>query len=293
MKLARPPIGIALALCLCAIGGAGAATQPIAGALAQPAAGEATQPDSSAAARQAQGVPSQPAASTPGARLHAAFLPDTAGARTTIELSLRVYGERGQPPPPLRSMALRLPAGMGIATTTLGEANCAPARLIAAGLSGCPANALLGFGAATAVVPLGARDVVEHASLHPLMGPPRENGLEVLFYVEAGGPVFTQLVLPALLAGDTPPYGERLLTSVPLVEVWPEGPDLALQSIDATIGPLHLLYRRRVGSKTVSFRPRGIRIPRRCPRDGYPFAAALSFVDGATASAAYRAPCPH
>jgi hypothetical protein len=180
---------------------------------------------------------------------------------------------------------------MGIATTTLGEANCAPARLIAAGLAGCSANALLGFGTATAVVPIGAGNVIEHASLHPLMGPPREKLVEVLFYVEASGPVFAQLVLPAVLAEDMPPYGERLQASIPLVEVWPGGPDLALLSIDMTIGPLHLLYHRRVGSKTVYFRPRGVRIPRRCPRGGYPFAALLGFVGGAKTSAKYRGPC--
>lgn len=226
----------------------------------------------------------------PSVHLHAAFVPDVPGERTTIELSLSVGGAGGGPPPPLGSLALRLPAGMGVATTTLGEANCSPDGLLASGLAGCPVNALLGFGSATAVVPVPTGNVIEHASLHPLMGPPHENQVEVLFYVQANTPVFDQLVLPATLSEDTPPYGERLLTSVPLIEVWPEGPDLALRSIETTIGPLHLLYRRRIGSRTVSFRPRGLRIPREC-RHGYPFGALLSFVGGATATASYRVPC--
>lgn len=259
MTLARAAIGLALALWLGAPGGAGA---------------------------------SAPAAAEPSARLHVAFAPDLAGQRTTIEFSLRVLGAAGGPPPPLRSLALRLPAGMGIATTTLGEANCAPATLIAAGLSGCSANALLGFGSATAVVPVGPVDVVEHATLHPLMGPPRESEVEVLFYAQASAPVFAQLVLPGVLAEDAAPYGERLQTSVPLVEVWPEGPDLALESISSTIGPEHLTYQRRVGSRTVPFRPRGIRIPSRCPPRGYPFAALLSFIDGTNATASFRVGCP-
>jgi hypothetical protein len=291
MKRARPPIGIALALSLCA-----AAATAAAASLA--AAGTAGAPPPAVAATAAAPPPpaagtagALPRASAVGARLRVAFVPDTPGARTTVELSLRVYGERGQPPPPMSSMTLRLPAGMGIATTTLGEANCAPAALIAAGLSGCSANALLGFGTATAIVPVSPGEVVEHATLHALMGPPRETRVEVLFYVEASGPVFAQLVLPAVLAEDRPPYGERLQTSIPLVEVWPEGPDLSLRSIEATIGPLHLLYHRRAGSKTVYFRPRGVRIPRRCPRGGYPFAALLSFAGGARTSAEYRVPC--
>jgi hypothetical protein len=257
MMPARPPIGLALALCLGLLGASSTAS-----------------------------------ASAPSASLHVAFTPDRAGARTTIELSLKVRGDAGRPPPALRSLALRLPAGMGIASTTLGEDNCSPASLIAAGISGCSPNALLGFGAATAVVPVGSSTVLERAVLYPLMGPPRKNQVEVLFYVQANSPVFAQLVLPAVLAEDVPPYGESLQTAVPLVEVWPEGPDLALASIDSTIGPLHLTYRRRVGSRTVSFRPQGIRIPAQCPRSGYPFAAQLGFIDGAGASASFHVPCP-
>jgi hypothetical protein len=256
MTTARPPVGLALALCLGLLG-----------------------------------APST-ASAGPSASLHVAFAPDRAGERTTIELSLQVRGDAGRPPPALRTLQLRLPAGMGVATTTLGEANCSPASLIAAGIGGCSPNALLGFGTATAVVPVGAGSVLEHAVLHPLMGPPRENQVEVLFYAQANFPVFAQLVLPAVLAEDVPPYGERLQTAIPLVEVWPEGPDLALASIDSTIGPLHLAYRRRVGSRVVSFKPQGIRIPALCPRGGYPFAAQLGFVDGAGASASYRVPCP-
>lgn len=235
---------------------------------------------------------SQPALAAPGpsARLHVKLVPDLPGARTTVELSLSIAGTSGQPPPVLRSLILRLPAGMGVATTTLGEDNCAPAGLLASGLSGCPVNALLGFGTATAVVPIGSGSVVERAELHPLMGPPHENQVEVLFYVQANAPVFAQLVLPATLVEDSPPFGERLFTSVPLVEIWPEGPDLALRAIETTIGPLHLLYQRRVGTKVVSFRPRGIRIPRLCPRGGYPFVALLDFLSG-SASASYRVPC--
>jgi hypothetical protein len=104
--------------------------------------------------------------------------------------------------------------------------------------------------------------------------------------------VFAQLVLPGVLAEDAAPFGERLQTSVPLVEVWPEGPDLALQSIDSTIGPEHLLYHRRVGAKSVPYTPQGIRIPSHCPAHGYPFGALLSFIDGTTASASFRVGCP-
>ena len=181
----------------------------------------------------------------------------------------------------MRSFDLRLPANMGLATTTLGEDNCDPAALIESGIAGCSANARIGYGTATAVVPLGAESVHETATLNALMGPPAENRLEVLWYVQAGQPVFAQLVLPSAVEEGGPPYGEELATSIPLVPTWPEGPDLALETFDSSIGPMGLTYHRQVAGKTVAFHPRGIRIPRDCPPGGYRFAALVSFEDDA------------
>jgi hypothetical protein len=226
------------------------------------------------------------------AKLRVSLDPDVAGRRTTIKLSLRMAGPDGSAPAPLRSFDFRLPADMGIATTTLGQANCRPARLIDAGLNGCSTNARIGFGNATAVVPVGSQSIHEKASLNALMGPAVEDSLDVLFYVEALEPVSARLVLPGAVQEDLPPYGEQLDTSVPLIQTWPEGPDLALETFSSTIGPLHLTYFRKFGDKTVPYHPRGIRIPRVCPPGGYPFEALLNFQDGARTTVQYRVPCP-
>jgi hypothetical protein len=225
-------------------------------------------------------------------KLKVAFAPDRAGARTTIELSLSISGSGGRTPSPMTSLDLGLPANMGIATTTLGQDNCEPAALLAAGSRGCSANARIGYGSATAVVPLGSRSVREHASLEALMGPPAKNRVEVLFYAQADAPVFAQLVLPSVLEEAGPPYGEELATSVPLVQAWPEGPDLALETFESTIGPLHLTYHRQVNGRTVPYYPHGIRIPRVCPAGGYPFQALSRFQDGTSDAVVYRVPCP-
>jgi hypothetical protein len=183
---------------------------------------------------------------------------------------------------------------MGIATTTLGQANCEPPQLIQGGLHGCSANARIGGGEATAVVPVGTQLVQEKALLTALMGPPVEDRLEVLFYVEALSPVFAQLVLPSVVEGDRAPYGEQLDTQVPLVQAWPDGPDLALETFSSTIGPLHLTYHRQVGGRTIFYHPNGIRLPQTCPKGGFPFGALLSFDDGKHTEAVYRVPCtPH
>jgi hypothetical protein len=224
-------------------------------------------------------------------KLRVAFDPDVAGRRTTIELELRASGPGGTPPAPMTSLDLRLPANMGIATTTLGQSNCNPSELIRAGLGGCSSNARIGMGSATAVVPIGERAVQEKVSLNALMGPPGEDRLEVLFYVEGLYPVLTRLVLPSVVMPGFPPFGEQLETTVPLIQAWPEGPNLALETFDSTIGPLGLTYHRTVGGRRISYRPQGVRVPETCPRGGYPFAAVLHFEDGSQATANYGVPC--
>ena len=236
------------------------------------------------------------AASTAGAaqkvKLRVAFNPNRAGARTTIEFAFRISDTTGAIPSPVMSLDLRLPAHMGIATTTLGQANCEPADLIEGGLHGCSANARIGFGDALAVVPFGPERIPEKVSLNALMGPPSGERLEVLFYAEGLSPVYAQLVFPGLVLGDTHPFGERINTAIPLVPVWPQGPDVSLETFKSTIGPLHLLYHRQVNGKTISYRPHGVSVPKRCPPAGYPFAAELTFQDGTHSAVDYHVPCP-
>jgi hypothetical protein len=224
-------------------------------------------------------------------KLRVAFDPDMAGQRTTVEFELRIGDSTNTTPAPMTGLDLRLPANMGIATTTLGQSNCNPAALIRAGLGGCSANARIGFGNATAVVPIGEQTVQEKVALNALMGPPVEDRLEVLFYVEGLSPVLTRLVLPSVVQSDLPPFGEQLDTSIPLVQAWPEGPNLALETFDSTIGPLGLTYHREVKGHSVAYRPQGVRVPETCPPGGYPFAAVLHFEDGSQATAAYSVPC--
>jgi hypothetical protein len=225
-------------------------------------------------------------------KLHVAFHPNVLGAQTTITLAVRVRGPHGAPPPPVTSFDLRLPPDMGIAATNLGQANCQPAALIASGLEGCPANARLGFGTATAVVPLESQNVHETASLDAVMGPAAENRVEILWHLQADQPAFAQLVLPSVVEEGTAPYGEELAVQVPLVQAWPEGPDLALENFESSLGPAGLTYYRRVAGHSVPFHPRGIRIPPSCPHGGYGFAALMSFQDGTQSASTYHVPCP-
>jgi hypothetical protein len=229
---------------------------------------------------------------SPTVNLRVSLHPNRLGQRTTIGLTVHIDSPPGALSSPARSLVLRLPANMGLAASTLGQANCEAAALIALGVNGCSANARIGFGSASAAVPVGSENLHERASLTALLGPPAEDRLEVLWYIQAAEPVFAQLVLPSVVEEAEPPFGEELATSVPLTEAWPEGPDLALETFDTSIGPMGLTYHRQVAGKTVAFHPQGIRIPRICPPGGYGFAALLNFQNGTRSTSTYHVPCP-
>ena len=188
---------------------------------------------------------------------------------------------------------LRLPAGLGLATSTLGLANCAPAALLEQGLAGCPANARIGFGSALVAVPTEAEPVFEEGSLTALVGEPNSEHLEVLFYAEGRSPIVAQFVFAGQVLDDNGPFSGRLNTHIPLIPTWPGGADVVVTSMRSTIGPLGLTYHRRMGRRVVPFHPRGIAVPRRCPRGGFLFAVDVSFLDGTKAGATSAVPCPH
>ncbi len=225
--------------------------------------------------------------------LETRFNPDRLGARTTIEFGFQVHSTiPGQTPSPVTDVDLHLPAGLGLATSTLGLANCAPAALLEQGPTGCPANARIGFGSALVAVPAEGGPVEEEGSLTALIGAPNSEHLEVLFYAEGSAPVYAQLVFPGQLLDDDAPFSGRLNTAIPLIPSWPGGPDIAVTRMSSTIGPLGLTYYRHVDGKVVPFHPLGISVPTRCSHGGFPFRVDVAFLDGTRASTTSAVPCP-
>jgi hypothetical protein len=87
-----------------------------------------------------------------------------------------------------------------------------------------------------------------------------------------------------LLPGD-------LRFSVPLVASLPGSPDVAVVRLRVTIGG-KLTYYEHANGRTIAFHPRGIELPRRCPRGGFAFAATFQFLDGSASTARTAVPCP-
>lgn len=237
--------------------------------------------------------PAPAAAVAENATLHAAFSPDRLGTPTTIEFGFNVSTAEGLAPPPLSNIDLYIPKGMDFTQTTLGLAICNPASLQAHGLAGCPTNSRIGFGSAVVEVPFGTGSGHELPELQALVGPSTSNNnMVVLFYANGQTPVFAQLVFKGEVLPATGTFGSELATSVPPIPSVPNGPDVSIVSVHATIGPSHLTYYKHVHGRRVAFHPRGVSIPEHCPKGGFPFTANFAFQDGSTTSASTVVPCP-
>jgi hypothetical protein len=225
--------------------------------------------------------------------LQTAFAPDRLRTPTTIQFGFHVLSANpGQVPSPVTKMSLDLPAGMGLATSTLGLAQCPPATLIEQGLAGCPASAQVGIGTAEAEMRVEHEILDESATVHALLGPPAGENEQVLFYVEAITPVGAQFVFPGVILPASGRYSGRLDTTIPLIPTWSEGPNVSVTSFSSTIGPRGLTYYRHLKDRFVPFHPRGIAVPAHCPRGGFPFRADFTFLDRTRATATSAVPCP-
>jgi hypothetical protein len=237
-------------------------------------------------------IPASSLAASEEATLNASFSPDRLGTPTTITFGFHLATAEGAAPPPLTGIDLKMPAGMNYTTTTLGLAICQPSALVTRGLKGCPANSRLGYGSAVVEVPFGLGSGHEIPEVQALSGPSPKGNLVVLFYANGLYPVYAQLAFSGEVLPASGEFGSQLATTVPLITSVPGGPDVSVVSVTSTIGPSHLTYYKRVHGHRVSFHPRGVSVPERCPRGGFPFAAEFTFLDGSQTSAQTKVPCP-
>jgi hypothetical protein len=219
------------------------------------------------------------------ARLSAAFKPEKLGAPTALSLGVDIASVGGGLPSALTAIDFHYPAGLAFATSSLGLATCSQPRLEADGPSGCPLNSRMGGGSAVVEFPLGPETREETAHIALVAAPSADGHLHVLIYANGEEPVYGQIVMSAVLL-----HG-HLQFSVPLVPSLPGSPDVAVVRLRVTIGG-NLTYKERLRGRIVKFRPKGIGLPRRCPRGGFRFAATFSFLDASRVPAQTSVACP-
>jgi hypothetical protein len=225
-------------------------------------------------------------------KLGVRLTPEHLGAGTTIEFSTRISATDRRVPSPLTGLALRYPAKIGLFQSGLGRANCSAATLEALGEGGCPANALMGFGGALIEIQAGREVVKEAGAISIWNGPVVNEQLQLLFYARAVTPASEQLVFAGLLEEAAPPFGGSLNTAIPPIPWNPEAPPASIARFTVRIGGKNVVYYRRSGGREIPYRPEGLRLPHRCPRGGFPFAAVFTFMDGTSAAARTSVPCP-
>jgi hypothetical protein len=226
-------------------------------------------------------------------RLDATLTPEHLGRETAIGFGFQVVAHGNLLPSPLTSVEMRYPAQLGIALSGLGFASCSQASLETSGQQGCPPDSLMGYGTATAEIPIGPALFSETASVTIFRALAQAGQVGLLFHVDAASPVSAELVLPGLLLSASPPFGGRIDINVPLVPSLPDGPNVAVVKLHMTVGPAkRIFYYERVHGKTLRYHPKGVLLPDSCPSGGFPFAASFGFEDGSQATATATVPCP-
>ncbi|HXP99887.1 MAG TPA: hypothetical protein VN845_07465 [Solirubrobacteraceae bacterium] len=224
--------------------------------------------------------------------LHARFVPERLGQNTTLEFSARISSADGYVTPPLTELDVRYPQDIGISAGELGLETCARTTLEVLGPEGCPADSRMGEGSAIAEVPIGPHVFIEEATVTILRAPEESGHLALLLFANGLTPVYAQIATTGLLLPATVSYGGSVDITVPLIPGLPGGPDVSLVQLNATLGPLGLTYYEHVHGRLVAYKPRGILLPRKCPRHGFAFSANFTFLDSSHTSANTSVPCP-
>lgn len=232
------------------------------------------------------------AAASQSVDLTATFAPKRLGSDTSVGFEFTITAHGQLVPSPLTGVELLYPQNLGIALSGLGIETCTPLTLEVRGAAGCPANSRMGYGEALAEIPVGGTIVREPATVQIVRGPTQNGHLALLFYADGETPTIAQLVLPGLLLPATPPFGGSIGIDIPLVPSFPEGPNVSVVSLKSMLGPPTLTYYERVRGRVVGYKPRGIVLPKTCPRGGFRFMATFRFLDGSSAVAATSVACP-
>jgi hypothetical protein len=217
--------------------------------------------------------------------ISAGFSPKRLGAPTALSLGFDVRAADGGLPSALTAIAFRYPPDLGFGTSGLGLATCSPSKLDLNGPKACPANSIMGSGSALAKFQVSPEVSEEIAVLALVAGPSQNGYIKLLISATGAYPVATRIVMSTLLVPG------ELQIGVPLVPGLPEGPDVAVVRVNATIGGDLTYYEYKHGHK-IPYRPRGIMLPRHCPRGGFRFDATFSFLDGTQTESRTIVKCP-
>jgi hypothetical protein len=214
------------------------------------------------------------------AAIKPSFSPDRLGAKAAFTFEVRFTGGELGVPSPVRRAVVQLPPGLSMNIPHLSS--CTRARLQARGASGCPARSLIGTGHALADVHAGAGVESEEAKVWAFLGPPQGLNPTIEILGQGYTPLDERVVITATVLPDRPPYGEKLVMSIPAIPSIPYEPNASTVSFSMTVG----------GARFRRESPNTVLLPSHCPAGGFPFATEFTYEDGTTSTTTATVPCP-
>jgi hypothetical protein len=219
------------------------------------------------------------------------FTPNRLGAPTNLSVTGRFVSTTASLPSPITKFTIYTPAGMTI--DTRGTGTCAASRLEKLGPAGCPPNSRAGFGGGVGVIQLPREIIHERYTLDFFFASARRGHLALLVYGSAAAPVLVELVVVAREVPAVKPYGLGFSVEIPPISTFPGASYASVESVFATLGATNVAYYETVQGKRRLVHLKGILVPRRCPRGGFPSRGIVDFADGSTLTVNPTIPCPH
>lgn len=220
----------------------------------------------------------------------AAFSPDALGAPTNAFGKAVIGSTDGPVPSPITHVDVYGPAGLTL--NLEGSTTCVRERLEREGPKACSANSRAGTGGGEGAYELSHEIVKEPYTLEFFLTDNRPGHVAMVILLRGSSPVSIEIYLTALVFQARAPYGLGFSVEVPLIKVLPEASDASATSSFIDLGAHGASYRRRLHGREQTVPVKGIVLPRRCPRGGWPVASRFSFQDGETVMATRTIRCP-
>jgi hypothetical protein len=222
----------------------------------------------------------------------AAFSPDRLGAPTNVHGTATIGSTTGGLPSPIAEATVMGPAGLAVDVKGVGT--CDPVKLLATlEPNVCPKDSKAGFGGGVGEYELAKEVRKEPFTLNFFRGPNEDGHLVLLAFLNAISPVSVQLVLKAQVVNEPKPYGLGFTFKVPPIETLPGASNATAESIFITLGAPNAAYEETINGKRKLVHVKGIIVPKKCPRGGFPYKTQLLFEDGTTNTITGTIPCPH
>ena len=208
------------------------------------------------------------------------------GAGAAIESQVTISGtEYGGFPPPLIGVNVFLPKGTVLHPSGFPTCPVSTLEPTGPGPKSCPKGSQAGpVGVVHGEVAFGTKIVPETATLESFYAP--GGGLE--FFTFGHEPTILEVISTAHYVNASGIYSHELIAEVPLVETVPGAQDASVTSISVRVGSAI-----KKGGKTIYYG----RVPKTCPKGGFPGKAELTFaglggLTETTVTKLVKVPCP-